>query len=196
MPPVHSFTPTYKNLYSNNIASKTVWSSSTSEYLLLSLSPKASHSPSDMASKQLPYPLSLQDSATSHSDRRNNHTHHHPYLNQAPSFYFPSDPSSRATTPVPHDRPQSLELYPRSAIALPVSDEDAPSNSTTSAIQTWTPLALWVLTSIGFLLAITIWRTDLFRGRYKYTFRSHPSPSSFFFLNTFPFQLSMISLGI
>jgi len=111
-----------------------------------------------MASKQIPRPLS----AGSLPDRRNNHTHTHPYLNQASSFYFPSNPTSRATTPSPFSRSQSLELYPQTPIALPVSDGD--NSISSSAIQTWTPLALWVLTSIGFLLAITVWRTELFKA--------------------------------
>lgn len=81
----------------------------------------------------------------------------HPYLARNSSLPFPS------SSPNPFSGRSSLELYPRSPIALPPSDEDPPPTPG-SRLQTWTPLVLWVLTTIGFFLAITVWRTELFQA--------------------------------
>jgi len=81
----------------------------------------------------------------------------HPYLSRDASFSIPS------STPNPFSARSSLELYPRSPIALPPSDEDVPTPPG-SRLQTWTPLVLWLLTTIGFFLAITVWRTELFQA--------------------------------
>ena len=132
-----------------------------------------------------PPPLPLQGSATvSNKSRRN----YHPYLYNDSAFYFPSNPNSRPTSPNPFSRRQSLELYPRSPIALPPSEEDGDAPNQSSFIQTWLPLILWVFTSIGFLLAITVWRKELFQGFYPFLSNQTNLTNSL--------QLSTISLNI
>jgi len=79
------------------------------------------------------------------------------------SFYFPSTSRPASPNPFSGRSRSSLELYLRSPIALPPSEEEDRFFSS-SRYQTWIPLVLWVLTTIGFFLGITVYREQLFQA--------------------------------
>ena len=51
-----------------------------------------------------------------------------------------------------HDGPRFPKLHFDCAFWIP------------ERIRPWVPFLLWVLTSVGFLLAVTVWRTQVFKG--------------------------------
>ncbi|KAH7100553.1 hypothetical protein BKA62DRAFT_705771, partial [Auriculariales sp. MPI-PUGE-AT-0066] len=78
---------------------------------------------------------------------------------------------SRPTTPITPCQQQHIYGYPapsRTLLPAPCVLADTPIQSlgcrAWERFRPWIPIALWVATSLGFLLAIAFWRTEVFTG--------------------------------